>query len=153
MQELNLQSLPEALYFYYIIYVIKMLLYFFLLKMLIFPLSLSSPSSHQVISFSSYTSHSLCVYVCVCVQLLCDMSDLSVECSSNVVHFRMCVDSCIALRDLLTYLSARRDLQPRPCDKKDGGKGSSWDYFTVPLPSTTTSTTSTASVNLVRPAH
>lgn len=39
------------------------------------------------------------------------MPDVSVECSSNVVHLRTCVDTCIALRDLLVYLATNGDLQ------------------------------------------
>ena len=46
------------------------------------------------------------------------MPDVSVECSSNVVHLRTCVDSCTALRDVLVYLATKGDLQPRV----DGGK-------------------------------
>lgn len=40
------------------------------------------------------------------------MPDVSVECASNVVHLRVCVDSCVALSDLLLYLSTQRDLAP-----------------------------------------
>jgi len=75
---------------------------------------------------------------------------MSVECSSNVVHFRMCVDSCIALRDLLSYLSARRDLKPCP-KNKDGAADGTWDYFSVPLPTVPGSVSSTAApANIVR---
>ena len=72
------------------------------------------------------------------------MPDLSVECSSNVVHFRMCVDSCIALRDLLSYLSARQDLKPRPKNKDGATTDSMWDYFSVPLPAVAGSVSSVA---------
>lgn len=44
-------------------------------------------------------------------QLFSQMPDISVECSSNVVHLRTCADSCIALRDLLVYLATNGDLQ------------------------------------------
>ena len=48
------------------------------------------------------------------------MPDVSLECVSNIVHFRMCVDSCIALRDLLVYFTSRQDLnQLDSTDLKD----------------------------------
>lgn len=37
---------------------------------------------------------------------------MSLECSSNILHLRTCVDSCIALRDLLVYLATNGDLRP-----------------------------------------
>ncbi len=42
------------------------------------------------------------------------MPDVSLECASNVLHFRLCRDSCTALCDLLLYLSSQRDLAPPP---------------------------------------
>ena len=45
------------------------------------------------------------------LQLFARLPDISVECSSNVVHLRTCADSCIALRDLLVYLATNGDLQ------------------------------------------
>lgn len=49
------------------------------------------------------------------LQLFSKMPDVSVECASNVVHFRMCEDSCVALCDMLHYISSQQDLaQPPP---------------------------------------
>lgn len=42
------------------------------------------------------------------------MPDVSLECTSNVLHFRLCRDSCVALCDLVLYLSSQRDLAPPP---------------------------------------
>ena len=42
------------------------------------------------------------------------MPDVSLECASNVVPLRLCRDSCVALCDLLLYLSSQRDLSPPP---------------------------------------
>lgn len=53
-------------------------------------------------------------------QLFARLPDISVECSSNVVHLRTCADSCIALRDLLVYLATNGDLQA-PQAAKEGG--------------------------------
>ena len=39
---------------------------------------------------------------------------MSLECASNVVHFRLCEDSCVALCDLLHYISSQHDLTPPP---------------------------------------
>ena len=44
-------------------------------------------------------------------KLFSRLPDLSLECSSNVIHLRTCVDSCIALRDLIVYLATHGDLQ------------------------------------------
>ncbi|XP_064403938.1 autophagy-related protein 2 homolog B-like isoform X2 [Halichondria panicea] len=44
-------------------------------------------------------------------ELFSRLPDLSLECSSNVIHLRTCVDSCIALRDLLVYMATHGDLQ------------------------------------------
>ena len=44
------------------------------------------------------------------------MPDVSLECSSNVLHIHTCVDSCVALRDLLVYLATDGDLRPWPSD-------------------------------------
>ena len=49
-------------------------------------------------------------------QLFSRMPDVSLECSSNVLHIRTCVDSCVALRDLLVYLATDGDLRPWPSD-------------------------------------
>ena len=48
------------------------------------------------------------------LQLFSQMPDVSLECASNVVHLRLCRDSCVALCDLLLYLSSQRDLSPPP---------------------------------------
>ena len=45
------------------------------------------------------------------------------ECSSNVVHLRTCADSCIALRDLILYLSRNGDLQRGVAASGDGEGG------------------------------
>ena len=47
--------------------------------------------------------------MCVC-QLFSKLPDVSVECTSNILHLRMCADSCIALCDLLLYMSSQQDL-------------------------------------------
>lgn len=44
------------------------------------------------------------------------MPDVCLECSSNIIHFRLCQDSCVALCDLLLYLSSQRDLCPPPVE-------------------------------------
>lgn len=58
-----------------------------------------------------------CLLLCVlCTQLFSHLPDISLECSSNVLQIHTCVDSCIALRDLLVYLANDGDLQPEPRD-------------------------------------
>ena len=51
------------------------------------------------------------------LQLFSRLPDVSIECSSNVVHFRTCVDSCTALRDLVVHLASHGDLQPPPLEE------------------------------------
>ena len=51
------------------------------------------------------------------LQLFSRLPDVSIECSSNVVHFRTCVDSCTALRDLVLHLASHGDLQPPPLEE------------------------------------
>jgi autophagy-related protein 2 len=47
-------------------------------------------------------------------KLFSHLPDISLECSSNVLQIHTCVDSCIALRDLLIYLASDGDLRPQP---------------------------------------
>ena len=49
----------------------------------------------------------------LCLQLFSHLPDISLECSSNVLQIHTCVDSCIALRDLLVYLASDGDLRPQ----------------------------------------
>ena len=61
------------------------------------------------------------------------MPDVSLECASNMVHFRLCVDSCIALRDLMVYLTSNRDLhQPDIADSMLGQNYSNLPDFLPP---------------------
>lgn len=70
------------------------------------------------------------MYACMlllCVlrmQLFSHMPDVSLECSSNVLQIHTCVDSCIALRDLLVYLASDGDLHPRPSEPRDHSRRS-----------------------------
>ena len=44
-------------------------------------------------------------------QLFSHLPELSLECSSNILQIHTCVDSCVALRDLLVYLASDGDLR------------------------------------------
>ncbi len=57
------------------------------------------------------------------------------ECSSNVVHLRTCVDSCVALRDLLVYLACNGDLSPPGDDGREVRPYSSLGSDLVSAPS------------------
>lgn len=48
----------------------------------------------------------------ILLQVLPRCPELSVECGSNRVQLWTCLDSCVALRDLLVYLAANSDLCP-----------------------------------------
>ena len=64
------------------------------------------------------------------LKLFSRLPDVSVECSSNVVHLRICADSCIALRDLLLYLAKNGDLQKMAAGD-EGGEIQLRDYSTL----------------------
>ena len=72
------------------------------------------------------------------------MPDVSVECSSNVVHLRTCVDTCIALRDLLVYLATNGDLQEVQEEREE--KGIIRDYSSLGCDRDISSLTSQVSV-------
>lgn len=75
----------------------------------------------------------------ISLQLFSKMPDVSIECASNVVHFRLCEDSCVALCDLVHYISSQQDLTHPPPTLNTTA-----DYCTLPsspptpLPSTST---------------
>ena len=56
-------------------------------------------------------------------QLFSHLPELSLECSSNVLQIHTCVDSCVALRDLLVYLASDGDLHPGPGEETQRDEG------------------------------
>ncbi len=57
-------------------------------------------------------------------KLFSRLPDLSLDCSCNSLHLRTCIDSCIALRDLLVYLATCGDLRT-PHSAEEGREYSS----------------------------
>ena len=55
------------------------------------------------------------------LQLFSHLPEVSLECSSNVLQMHTCVDSCIALRDLLVYLASDGDLRPLSSEARERG--------------------------------
>ena len=50
-------------------------------------------------------------YMYLLFQLFSHLPEVSLECSSNVLQIHTCIDSCVALRDLLVYLASDGDLR------------------------------------------
>ena len=101
---------------------------------------------HTYVRIRMYTPTYVCSIQCDCnmFQLFSKMPDVTLECASNAVHIRVCVDSCIALCDLLVYLSSQRDLSP----PASPATADTQDYSSLPstLPSPSPATSAAGSV-------